>query len=99
MGLVQEGIKVLLLGIIQFFLSTEGKNIYRLLKQPVKGTASNLAASACIIKSLNSWVYSPGVHVLVGPVILFLDCFISFMMEKSCSIIQRKFSFTNEPTL
>ena len=52
MGLVQEGIKVLLLGIIQFFLSTEGKKIHRLLKQPVKGTASNLAASACIIKSL-----------------------------------------------
>ena len=52
MGLVQEGIKVLLLGIIQFFLSTEGKKIHRLLKQQVKGTASNLAASACIIKSL-----------------------------------------------
>ena len=58
MGLEQEGIKVLLLDIIQFFLSTEEKKNTQIIKTAgqrygkVVCTASNLAASACVIKSL-----------------------------------------------
>lgn len=57
MGLAQEGIKVLLLDIIQFFFALKKKNV-QIIKTAgqrhgkVVCTASNLAASACIIKSL-----------------------------------------------
>ena len=39
----------------------------------------------------------PGVHVLISPVILLFNCFISFMMQQPCSIIKRKFSFADKP--
>lgn len=58
MGLAQEGIKVLLLDIIQFFFPLKKKKYVQIIKTAgqrhgkVVCTASNLAASACIIKSL-----------------------------------------------
>lgn len=58
MGFAQESIRVLLLDIIQYFLPTEEKKNPQIIKTEgqrhgkVVCTASNFAASACIIKSL-----------------------------------------------